>query len=43
MLRVYLDEEAIRVALFRHQFMKTAFLSCHRCLINTGVEKINNI
>ena len=22
---------------------KTTVLSCHRCLINTGVEKMNNI
>jgi hypothetical protein len=26
----------------RHQCRKTAVLSCHRCLINTGVEKVNN-
>ncbi len=24
---------------FRHQYMKTTFLSCHRCLANTGAEK----
>jgi hypothetical protein len=27
----------------RHQCRKTAVLSCHRCLINTGVEKMNYI
>ncbi len=27
----------------RHQCRKTTVLSCHRCLINTGVEKMNNI
>jgi len=27
----------------RHQCRKTTVLSCHRFLINTGVEKINNI
>ncbi len=27
----------------RHLCRKTTFLSCHRCLINTGVEKVNNI
>jgi len=26
---------------FRHQYRKTTVLSCHRCLINTGVEKMN--
>ncbi len=26
-----------------HQCRKTILLSCHRCLINTGVEKMNNI
>ncbi len=26
----------------RHQCRKTTVLSCHRCLINTGVEKMNN-
>jgi hypothetical protein len=37
--------EVIRTARIRHQCRKTAVLSCHRCLINTGVEKIkmNNI
>jgi len=30
-----------RTAHIRHQCKKTAVLSCHRCLINTGVEKIN--
>jgi hypothetical protein len=27
----------------RHPCWKTAVLRSHRCLINTGVEKINNI
>jgi hypothetical protein len=27
----------------RHQCRKTTVLSRHRCLINTGVEKMNNI
>jgi hypothetical protein len=27
----------------RHQCRKIAVLSCHRCLINSGVEKMNNI
>jgi hypothetical protein len=27
----------------RHLCRKTAVLSCHRCLINTGVEKMNCI
>ncbi len=25
----------------RHQCSKTTVLSCHKCLINNGVEKIN--
>ncbi len=32
-----------RTAHIRHQCRKTIVLSCHRCLINTGVEKMNNI
>jgi hypothetical protein len=28
-----------RTAHIRHQCMKTTVFSCHRCLINTGVEK----
>jgi hypothetical protein len=27
----------------RHWCWKIAVLSCHRCLINSGVEKMNNI
>jgi hypothetical protein len=27
----------------RHYCRKTIVLSCHRCLINSGVEKMNNI
>ncbi len=26
-----------------HQCRKTTVLRCHRCLINTGIEKMNNI
>ncbi len=32
-----------RRAHIKHQFRKTIALSCHRCLINTGVEKMNYI
>jgi len=32
-----------RTELVRHHCRKTTVLSCHRCLINTGVEKMNNI
>jgi hypothetical protein len=32
-----------RKARIRHQCRKTTALSCYRCLINTGVEKMNNI
>jgi len=32
-----------RRARIRHQCTKTTALSCHRCLINTGVEKMNII
>ncbi len=32
-----------RTACIRHQCRKTTVSRCHRCLINTGVEKINNI
>jgi hypothetical protein len=27
----------------RHQCRKTTALNCHRCLINTGDEKMNNV
>ncbi len=30
-------------ARIRHQCNKTTVLSCYRCLINTGVEKMSNI
>jgi hypothetical protein len=30
-----------RTPQIRHQCKETTDLSCHRCLINTGVEKIN--
>jgi len=32
-----------RIAHIRHQCSKTTVLSYHICLINTGVEKMNNI
>jgi hypothetical protein len=32
-----------RIAYIRHLCRKTAVLNCHRCLINTGVEKMNHI
>jgi hypothetical protein len=32
-----------RTERIRHQCRKTNVLSCHRCLINTGVEKMKNI
>jgi len=32
-----------RTTCITYQCRKTAVLSCHRCLINTGVEKTNNI
>ncbi len=32
-----------RRALIRHQCRKTTVLSCHRCLINTCIEKMNSI
>ena len=32
-----------RAAHIRHQCRKTTVLSCHRCLINTGVKKMNYI
>ncbi len=28
---------------FRHQWRKTAVFSCNRCIIDTGIEKINNV
>jgi len=34
---------ANRTVHIRHQFRKTTVLSCHRCLINTGAERVNNI
>ncbi len=34
---------ANRTAHIRHQCMKTTVFSCHRCLIYTVVEKMNNI
>jgi hypothetical protein len=35
--------ESNRRAHIRHQCKKTTVLSCHRCLINSGVEKMNYI
>jgi hypothetical protein len=32
-----------RTARIRHQYWKTMVLSCHRCLINSSVEKMNYI
>jgi hypothetical protein len=32
-----------RSARIRHKCRKTTVLSCHRCLINPGIEKMNNI
>jgi hypothetical protein len=32
-----------RTARIRHWCRKTTVLSCQRCLINTGIEKVNNI
>jgi hypothetical protein len=32
-----------RTACIRHQCRKTTVLKCHRCLFNTGVEKMNYI
>ncbi len=32
-----------RTAHIRHLCGITTVLSCHRCLVNTGVEKMNNI
>jgi hypothetical protein len=32
-----------RTGHIRHQCRKTTVLSCHICLINTGVEKMNTI
>jgi len=35
--------ETIEQQCVRHQCRITTVLSCHRCLINTGVEKMNYI
>jgi hypothetical protein len=32
-----------RESRIRHQCRKTTHISCHRCLINTGAEKMSNI
>ena len=41
--RLRLIKNSIRTALIRHQCSKTTVLSCHRCLTNAGVEKMNKI
>ncbi len=38
-----LEEKPTGTAHIPHQCRKTTVLSCHRCLIKTGVEKMNNI
>jgi len=35
------SQKLIGAVCFGHQWKKTNLLSCHRCLINTGVEKMN--
>ncbi len=40
--KCFCTEKNIR-ARIRHRWMKTTVLSCQRCQINTGVEKMNNI
>ncbi len=35
--------ERYRTAHIRHHCRKTTFLGCHRCPINTGVERMNYI
>jgi hypothetical protein len=32
-----------RTVHIRHQWKKATVLSCHRCLINTGVEKMKDL
>jgi hypothetical protein len=39
----YYKIELNGTAHIRHQCWKTTVLSCHRCLIKMGVEKMNNI
>ncbi len=41
--KIWLKNGFNRIAHIRHQCRKTTILSCHICLINTGVEKMNNI
>jgi hypothetical protein len=38
-IQIYLN----RTSCIRQECMNTTTLSCHRCLINTGVETMNNI
>jgi hypothetical protein len=43
-LLIYAGRIAIhRIAHIRHKCRKTTVSSCHRCLIKTGVEKMNDI
>ncbi len=42
-IREKMDVELNGTVRIRHQCKKTTVLSCHRCLINTGVEKMNYI
>ncbi len=37
------QNELVGIAHNRHLCIKNTVLGCHRCLINTGVEKMNNI
>ncbi len=41
--KVHQTSPVQQTACIRHQCRKTTVLSCYRCLINTGVEKMNNI
>ncbi len=38
-----LVEASNRTARIKHECKKTIVLNCHRCLINDGFEKMNNI
>jgi len=42
-LKAWLAGTKNGTAHIRHQCRKTTVLSCHRCLIKTGVEKMNSI
>jgi hypothetical protein len=48
LVNIYIKDPAVTQvtngrAHIRHQCRKTIVLNYHRCLINTGVEKMNNI